>query len=89
MAVTAPGASKFTLMFRDATSLARERVKPSRPALLALYAHWPAFPLRPTTEPGNQTAGGISAMDGIKCARNLRVDASRTITRSRPNRLQL
>lgn len=34
-----PGASKLTLMFREATLLAREREKPSRPALLALYTH--------------------------------------------------
>jgi hypothetical protein len=34
-----PGASRLTLTLREATSLARERVKPSRPALLALYTH--------------------------------------------------
>lgn len=31
-----PGASKLTLILREATSLAKERVKPSKPALLAL-----------------------------------------------------
>lgn len=48
-----PGATKFTRIFRAATSLARERVNPSRPALLALYTHWPALPFMPTTEPEN------------------------------------
>lgn len=87
--VAAPGASRLTLTFRDATSLARECVKPSRPALLALYTHWPEFPLIPTTEPGKQTAGAISAADVFKCTRNLQVDAGRTITPIRPNRYGL
>ncbi len=48
---TKPGATKFTPIFRVATSFASERVNPSSPALLALYTHCPELPFTPTTEP--------------------------------------
>jgi len=47
---TNPGHTAFTVMPRPPTSLASERVSPTRPAFDAVYAAWPAFPRRAATE---------------------------------------
>ena len=45
-----PGVTQFTVMARDASSLASERVMPMRPALAAAYDICPALPDSPTTD---------------------------------------
>ena len=46
-----PGAITLAVMPLEATSFASDFVKPSTPALLALYTDCPALPLLPKTLP--------------------------------------
>src|SRR5215475_5545908 len=45
-----PGATAFTVIPLEATSLAMALVNPIMPALVAAYSDWPALPICPTTD---------------------------------------
>src|SRR5262245_10999917 len=45
-----PGATVFTVMPLDATSLVMALVNPMMPALVAAYSDWPALPVSLTTD---------------------------------------